>query len=182
MNIHTDLHKRLKDLIKSAGHVPPLDLKGSLQPVIDWHKIQKKPADFIATVAGNVGVTISPGKGKKYEWHIAKLELTNDGTVATRYIKVIWRNLNNTNIYAIIGSACSASESQCLSIGPAVGDSSGAMPAESTGFSQEDWIGLNYPIETYEEDDINITTGNGQAGDSLEYCLRLYEYDVPLEN
>ena len=65
MNIKNDFHKRLKWIINAAGKLNPFQIRGSVQPTIDYHKVMtKQQTHTIPATAGNVAYEISPGYEK----------------------------------------------------------------------------------------------------------------------
>lgn len=175
MNIKNDLHKRLSDIIKSAGTLAPFSIKGSVQPTIDYTKVMEKVStETISSTAGNVAISISPGKGNKYSIIYGHFKLVTDATVDNRFprIKILDKD-DNWITGEITITTVPASTTDYMNIVPFNGE-------EDITFGGDALLGTN-KFWIYEEDQLYWDIGSGKAGDAVTGALKIIETNVPME-
>jgi hypothetical protein len=176
LNIQNDFHKRLRWIINTTNKLSPFKLKGGVQPTIDYHHIMKRMINQSFSVAGNVGYTLSPGKGKKYTIEYAFLSCSNDNDAGgDAYIRLKIEDKDSNDLTSnIFGSAIADNASGYLTI---------SKHAVQAGCAyQYDDIGFPNGLPIWEEDFYNFSVSNGKAADVLAGRLRITEEDIPLEN
>ena len=114
----------------------------------------------IPATAGNVETYIRPFRGHRLQILYGRIELTTDGTVATRNILFCIRTEGGDYLYwAFKGADRAASGSTSMSISP-VGIGIGAQGNDNASLT------LNTPLELFGVDRFGIQVANGVAGDS----------------
>jgi hypothetical protein len=184
MNVKNDFGQRVAHVIRKAGKIiAQFTIRGSVQPIIDYHRIMAKPDTIdIPATAGNVSYTISPGTGKMFEILYGCISMITDGTAANRKINshILDADANRLS-GGMEGAAQAASltRNHGLSSGPINGDVSD-LGGDGPEGSMVSWTYVEKNV--YESDYLKLYWTSGQAGDSYSGKLKIIEHDIARES
>ena len=123
----------------------------------------------IAATAGNATRNMAPGLNKA--WYILRgtITLVNDGTVATRNLRIRITDGSNVTEWMYKGSNTTASQTKYHSVG--------LVSQVANGSQDTDYVGISEPILIVYPDQFRITVDSGVAGDNVSGFLVVWEFD-----
>jgi hypothetical protein len=180
MNIKTDFHKRLSNVIQTAGTLSPFQVRGSVQPIIDFKTISDLVKTYtIPSTAGNVDVTINVPKNKAWEILYGAINIVNDATAANRTLQWTIRDDENNVLYksGTHQSDATASQNKYAMIRGSEG-----IPNSTDAYKLGTTLGeIAVPPTVWNPDHIYIELNSGVAGDSYSGLIKYKERYTPVE-
>lgn len=182
MNIRNDLGKRISNIIHSVRQLAEFQIRGSVQPTLDYDRIMDRVKTMIIpSTAGNVFTTITPEPNETMIISSAVFECECDGTAANR----TWRNTLQDELDNIVynwRNLTAFTANQCGGFVICDGQSypgriyhTESQPDQSCEF--------NYPskLEIHGSYDLIFNIFAGQAGDAYEGTIAYKLRQIPRE-
>jgi len=173
MNIRRDLKERLYHILGMSQVPPELSVKGSVQPIIDYHKTMVKHETItIPATAGNVSTQITPGVETKITVIYGGLYLDTDATAANRTFRFFFYEVGGNRILEYVSATIIADKIYALALRKATNLDSVRTGGGATPDTEEY---IETPFSVYETDYLHLSVTNGVAGDSYQGKIKVLE-------